>query len=205
MAAKRTIEAAVEYFASRSHDAWRRQFLKANRDQKGRPRMRLRGGKMVDINQPWRALDPAAKADNMVAAYDAYEAVTRFPKDRDKAAAYVHRRWIKRNKSDPNQPKALFRPYDQLPDLEKDKDRAHVDRMKAALAAVKKSALKQRLRKTATKPLQVDAATTRRLEAVAKRLSLTLGRTVSTRELLRAGMQAILPIYEAASARRKKR
>lgn len=199
MAAKKTLEAAVEYFASRSHDAWRRQFLKANPDQKGRPRMRRRAGKMVDVNQPWRALDPAAKADNKVAAYDAYEAIARFPTDREKAAAYVHQCWIKRNANDPNQPKVLFKPYRALPEIEKDKDRAHIDRMKAALAAVKKP------RKTAAKPLQVDAATARRLEIVAKRLSATLGRTVSARELLRAGMQAILPIYEAASARRKKR
>ena len=75
MAAQDKQNAAVEYFAARSHDAWRAEFLKNNPDQKDTPRMRMRGGKMVDINQPWKSLDPAAKADNKIAARAAYDAI----------------------------------------------------------------------------------------------------------------------------------
>src|SRR5215207_7671700 len=129
----RLAEAAVDYFAARSHDAWRRNLLKTDPKQKGKPRLRQRGGIMVDVNQPWTKLHPKAKADNKRAAYDAYEAVKKFPNNREAAAAYVHVRWIKRNKGDPSQSKALFKPYAQLPEAEKDKDRAHVDNMKRAL------------------------------------------------------------------------
>ncbi|MBS0385126.1 MAG: hypothetical protein JSS00_07230, partial [Proteobacteria bacterium] len=94
MTAKKTVEAAVEYFAAHSHDAWRRQFHKANPKERALPRMRLRGGKMVDINQPWKRLDPRAKADNKLAAYAAFAAIEKFPSDREKAADYVHKQWI---------------------------------------------------------------------------------------------------------------
>ena len=129
-------DAAVDYFSSRSHNAWRKRLFETNPDQRGKPRMRLRGGVMVDINKPWASLDPKAKAENKRAAYDAYDAVMRFPDDREAAANDVHISWMKRNKADPNQPKALFKPYAKLPEVEKDKDRAHIDRMKEAIAAV---------------------------------------------------------------------
>lgn len=215
MTANDTLEAAVDYFAARSHDAWRKQFLKANPKAAKQPRMRLRGGKMVDINQPWKKLDPAAKKDNKKAAYDAHEAVARFPNDREKASAYVHQRWIQRNRKDASQPKALFKPYSALPEDEKDKDRAHVDRMKAALAAVrkqaksregvKKRAPKRKTVKRAAKPIQLDVDTSQRLEAAAKRLSATLGRRVTARELAHAGMHAMLALYEGGPSKRTKK
>ena len=71
-------EAAVDYFSSRSHNAWRKRLFETNPEQRGQPRMRLRGGVMVDINKPWSSLDPKAKADNKRAAYDAFDAVKRF-------------------------------------------------------------------------------------------------------------------------------
>jgi hypothetical protein len=204
-------EAALDYFAARSHNAWRKQFIKANPKAAKLPRMRLRSGKMVDINQPWATLDPAAKKDNKKAAYDAHEAVVRYPNDREKASAYVHQRWIQRNKKDPSQPKALFKPYSELPEDEKDKDRAHVDRMKAAVAAVSKQAKPRKSvkkttskRKTA-KPIQLNSEISRRLEAAAKQLSATLGRRVTASELANAGMQAMLAIYEGRPRKRGKK
>src|SRR5690606_23126471 len=131
-------EAAVDYFAGRSHDAWRKQLLKTNPEQKGKPRMRQRGGIMVDINQPWSKLHANAKADNKNAARDAYAAVMKFPNDREAAAIEVHKAWIARNKHDKSLDKALFKPYAQLSEVEKDKDRAHVDNMKKAIAATRK-------------------------------------------------------------------
>jgi len=209
MASKKTIEAAVDYFAARSHDAWRKQFHKTNPEERNLPRVRERGGKLVDINKPWRELDPKAKADNKIAAYAAAEAVEKYPDDREKAANYVHKQWIKRNKSDPNQPKVLFEPYASLPEVEKDKDRAHIDRMKAAFAAVKKARkAKKKARRTAPKKLlelTLDANHSARLEAAAVRLSEALGRTISAEALLAAGVEAVLAACEGAAPKHKRK
>ncbi len=199
MAAKRTIEAAVEYFAQRSHDAWRRQFHKTNPKERTLPRMRMRGAKLVDINKPWKDLDPEAKADNRIAAYAACAAIEKFPNDREEAADYVHRQWIKRNRADPNQPEQLFKPYSALTEGEKDKDRAHIDRMKRALAAVQKT--KKAPRGPEPRALQVDAGSAVRLKAAAARLSVSLGRTITAEALLAAGVEAVLAVCEAAGPR----
>lgn len=192
-------EAAADYFSSRSHNAWRKRLFETNPEQRGQPRMRLRGGVMVDINKPWASLDPKAKADNKRAAYDAYDAVMRFPDDREAAANYVHERWIARNKGDASQPKALFKAYAKLPEVEKDKDRAHVDRMKKAIAATspKKKAVKKAKPTPRYKTVRVDARAWARLEAAAKTLSKALGRRVAPETLFIAGVEAV-----AAAAKR---
>jgi len=198
----------VDYFAARSHDAWRKQFHETNPQQRDVPRMRERGGKMVDINKPWKDLDPKAKADNKIAAYAAAEAIEKYPDDREKAAAYVHKQWIKRNKGDPNQPKALFEPYAALPDVEKDKDRAHIDRMKAAFAEIKKARRAKKKVKKAPKKvaaLTLDANSSVRLEAAAARLSEVLGRTISAEALLAAGVEAVLAVCDAVAPKRKRK
>lgn len=186
-------EAAADYFSSRSHNAWRKALLETNPEQRGKPRMRLRGGVMVDINKPWASLDPKAKADNKRAAYDAYDAVTRFPGDREAASDYVHIRWMARNKGDKSQPKALFKPYAKLPEVEKDKDRAHVDRMTKAIAAVspKKVVRAKKAKAPAYKTVRVDAKAWARLEAAAKDLSKALGRKVAPETLFIAGVEAV--------------
>jgi hypothetical protein len=169
---------------------------------------------MVDVNQPWDKLHPKAQADNKRAGVDAYKAVMKFPNDREAAAAYVHESWIRRNKADPNQPKALFKPYRALPEAEKDKDRAHVDNMKRAIAAVSRSARRAAPGKAAPrrasrkaprqigsasafKTVQVPAREWRRLETLAARLSKTLGRPVTAQQLLRAGITAIAQVCGA--------
>lgn len=201
------LEAAVEYFASRSHNAWRRNFHKANPKEAGKPRLRQRGGAMVDINKPWRALDPRAQADNRRSGYDAQLALDKFPKDREAAAAFVHQRWMQRNRRDPSQPKALFKAYHALPEHEKDKDRAHVDNMKAALAAVKKkrTAKKKAAARTPAKgvlrSVTLDAKTAKRFDAVAKRLSVATGRKISSEQLILAGLQAMASLFEATAAK----
>lgn len=196
-------EAAVNYFSARSHNAWRKRLLETNPDQRGKPRMRLRGGAMVDINKPWASLDARAKADNKRAAYDAYDAVKRFPDDREAASNYVHERWMQRNKADKSQPKALFKPYARLPEVEKDKDRAHVDRMMKALRAVGAMRKSTKPRKAATKTVRIDAASWKRLEAAAKALSQALGRKVSAEALLVAGVEAVAAAATAAPKLKK--
>lgn len=197
-------EAAVEYFSSRSHNAWRKQLLATTPKQRGQPRMRLRGGVMVDINKPWASLDPRAKADNKRAAHDAFDAVQRFPDDREAASNYVHERWMARNKGDASQPKVLFKTYARLPEVEKDKDRAHVDRMKAALRAVgPRSKAKKAAKRGATKTVRVDAQTWARLEKAASTLSKAVGREVTPEALMLAGAEAVAAA--AKSAAKKKR
>ena len=195
-------EAAVDYFASRSHNAWRKKLLETNPEQRGQPRMRLRGGVMVDINKPWASLDPRAKADNKRAAYDAYDAVKRFPDDREAASNYVHERWIERNKGDKSQPRALFKAYARLPEVEKDKDRAHVDRMKAALRAVAPKK-KTKAKAIATKTVRFDAKTWSRIEAAAKSLSKALGRNVTPEALLVAGAEAVAAVARTPGKTKK--
>lgn len=197
-------EAAAEYFAGRSHDAWRRAFLKNNPKEKGKPRLRQRGGVMVDINQPWSSLHSKAKADNKIAAYDAYDAVKKFPNDREAASAYVHDRWMARNKKDASQPKALFKPYAALPKVEKDKDRAHVDNMKKALAAVSKAPAKKRVKKASkvagARSIKVDAKTWAALAAAARDVAKLTGRDVAPETLVNVGLAAFATILRVVAA-----
>lgn len=185
-------EAAADYFSSRSHNAWRKKLFETNPEQRGQPRLRQRGGAMVDINKPWATLDPRAKADNKRAAYDAYDAVMRFPGDREAASNYVHERWMARNKGDASQPKALFKAYAKLPEVEKDKDRAHVDRMLKAIAATSpKMRATKKARAAPYKTVRIEAKAWARFEAAAKDLSKAVGRKVSPEALLIAGVEAV--------------
>ena len=197
-------EAAVEYFSARSHNAWRKRLLETNPEQRGQPRMRPRGGVMVDINKPWASLDLKAKIDNKRAARDAFDAVTRFPDDREAASDYVHERWMVRNKSDRSQPKALFRAYGRLPEVEKDKDRAHVDRMKAALRAVGPKSKAVRKKATASRTIRLDAKTWRRLETAAKNLSKVLGHDVTVEALIVASAEAVAAVSKVAAKTKKR-
>ncbi len=208
-AGDRVKDAAVEYFAARSHDAWRRTLLKTNPEQKGQPRMRMRGGVMVDVNQPWSKLHPNAKLDNLRAAADAYDAVRTFPNDREAAAEFVHQRWIDRNKGDKSQPKALFKRYAKLPEVEKDKDRVHVDLMHRALRAVQKSPASPGRKSAKAAPrrvtVELDANAWRKLEAAAAKLSKTLGRPIAPNVLLRAGIEAVTALSAAVIAEERAR
>lgn len=219
-------EAAVETFAAEAHNAWRRQMLKNDPAQRGQPRMRLRGGQMVDINQPWKSLHPNAQLDNRQAARDALAAVEKFPSDREAAAAHVHKLWIKRNKGDPNQPAALMKSYAGLPEAEKDKDREHVDRMRALLSkkpsrGVSKAGAKRAGKTAVTEParrkpmakkaagkdkaLRLSAAQWARLEALAAQMSQTQGRRVSAEAAGQAALTAMLGVFDVVglSKRRK--
>ena len=138
-------EKAVKAFVGQmagEHDEWRKDFHKRSPDEANKPRMRKRldpkTKKMVDVdvNKPGAEFvrHPAVAHDYKKAGEAAHDAVM---KHRDKkgavdveaAASHVHDAWIERNKHDPNQNKDLFKPYHELPDHEKEKDRQHVRRM----------------------------------------------------------------------------
>jgi hypothetical protein len=202
-------EAAVEAFAAEAHNAWRRQMLKDNPAQRGKPRMRLRGGKMVDVNQPWAKLDPKAQQDNRQAARDALQAIEKFPSDREAASAHVHKMWVQRNKADPNQPAALLKAYSSLPETEKDKDRAHVDRMGALLAEMARAKKAQARTRSARKPerrpadrarartVRLAPEQWRQIEAVASLMALQRGRSVTAEEAGQLLLTAMLGALDA--------
>jgi hypothetical protein len=115
----------ITQFASNAHEEWRRNF-----DPTGtKPRVKKNSdGTEGDINVPFEKLHPDWKKENLAAAHAAHHAVKRFGRDMEKAAEHVHNEWMKRNpKGDWNA--AQHVPYDDLPEDEKEKDRAHVRTM----------------------------------------------------------------------------
>ena len=119
-------ENAVYQFASAAHEEWRRS-LPPN--EQNEPRIRSKnGGPKADINVPFDQLHPTAQQENLAAATAAEQAIKKFPNDIEKAAEYIHIEWMKRNPKD-DYNAAQHVPYDQLPEIEKEKDRVHVRTM----------------------------------------------------------------------------
>jgi hypothetical protein len=118
-------EDAVHRFASSAHEEWRHNF-----DPSGtKPRIKKNSdGTEGDINVPFEKLHPDWQKENLAAGRAAEHAVTKFPHDIEKAAEYIHIKWMERNpKADYNA--AQHVPYDDLPEDEKEKDRVHVRTM----------------------------------------------------------------------------
>jgi hypothetical protein len=118
-------ENAVHQFASSAHEEWRRNF-----DSTGtKPRIKKNSdGTEGDINVPFDKLHPDWQKENLAAGQAAERAVKKFPHDIEKAAEYIHIKWMNRNpKADYNA--AQHVPYDELPEDEKEKDRVHVRTM----------------------------------------------------------------------------
>lgn len=130
-------EQAVDAFGAQSHNEWLRNFREGTPSEAEQPRMRERGGKLVDINKEWKDLDPAAQQDNRVAARVAYDAVKQYGDNTEAAADYVHRKWMERNASQRATQPALFEDYANLPEAEKAKDRNHVILMRELLNKAK--------------------------------------------------------------------
>lgn len=135
----------VDKFGAASHNEWLKNFRKNNPKEAKKPRMRERGGAMVDINQPWDKLDSRAKADNATAAEAAYDAYKAHPDDIEAGSAMIHDAWVKRNKNDKSIDKALLKPYAKLSEEEKEKDRAHWRRVQGILNPPKAKPKRNRL------------------------------------------------------------
>lgn len=134
----------VDQMAGMLHDEWRRGRLKSgvhgSPDAVYEPRMKPSGlddGKEIDIAQGYDMLTPKWQAENKAAARAALEVVTKEVDAGRKLselatggllellAAEVHEAWMKRNpKADYNAEQHV--PYQQLPEVEKQKDRDHV-------------------------------------------------------------------------------
>ena len=121
---------AVTQFASQAHDVWRSGF-----DPEGTGKERIKknsDGSEGNINVPFKKLHPDWQKENLSAGKAALQAVRKHPNDMESAADHVHKEWMKRNpKADYNA--HLHVPYSELPEVEKQKDRNHVDTMKSLL------------------------------------------------------------------------
>ena len=115
----------VQRFGAKAHDEWRKNFdptgtkerIKDNSD-----------GTKGNINVPFDKLHPDWKRENLAAGKAAMDANRRYPKDIEKAAEHVHNEWMKRNpKAEHNADQ--HKPYSELSDAEKEKDRVHVRTM----------------------------------------------------------------------------
>ena len=113
----------VMQFAAKAHELWRKQHIKDKGDV---PKIKKNSdGTEGDINVPFHKLHPDWKKENIAAGHAALAAVEKHPRDTEKAAEHVHNEWMKRN------PKAEYnasqhKPYKDLPEDEKEKDRVHV-------------------------------------------------------------------------------
>ena len=116
----------VHQFAKDAHDRWREQHNAANGNV---PRVKKNSdGTEGDINVPFHKLHPDWKKENLAAGHAALAAVKKHPNNIEKAASHVHNEWMKRNpKADYNA--AQHKPYHELPEHEKEKDRVHVRTM----------------------------------------------------------------------------
>ena len=115
----------ITQFAAKAHEEWRRNFDPT----RTKPRIKKNSdGTEGDINVPFASLHPDWQKENLAAAHAAHHAVIHFGHDTEKAADHIHKEWMKRNpKADYNA--AQHVPYSQLPEDEKEKDRAHVRTM----------------------------------------------------------------------------
>jgi CO/xanthine dehydrogenase Mo-binding subunit len=119
-------ENAITQFASSAHEEWRRSLPPNERNV---PRERSKnGGPKADINVPFDQLHPTAQQENLAAGQAAAEAVSKFPNNVEQAAEYIHIEWMKRNPQD-DYNAAQHKSYDELPEIEKEKDRVHVRTM----------------------------------------------------------------------------
>ena len=119
----------VTKFAAKAHEEWRKKIdptgtverIKKNDD-----------GTEGNINVPFHKLHPVWKRENIAAGHAALNAIKKHPDDIEKAAEHIHDEWMKRNSKDDNNA-AQHVPYSDLPEIEKEKDRAHVHTMRGLM------------------------------------------------------------------------
>lgn len=125
-------ERVSESVATRLHDAWRAP--RALADGSFEPRMKDDGaGGQVDIaNTDYADLPPRWQAENAAAAAGAIQAVSENPRDLEAAASAVHDDWLSRNGEWAEPEQKL--PYEQLSEVEKEKDRVVVHAAREEIA-----------------------------------------------------------------------
>ena len=123
-------ENAITQFASAAHDEWRRNFDPTGSKERIKKNSDSTEG---NINVPFEKLHPDWQKENLSAGKAALQAVKKHPNDMESAADHVHKEWMKRNPKADYNAAAQHVPYSELPEVEKQKDRDHVDTMKSLL------------------------------------------------------------------------
>jgi hypothetical protein len=122
----------VRQFASKAHEDWRKGFEKREGVGAKRPKKNPVTGKEENINVPFDKLHPHWQKENLAAGKAALMAIRKHRNDTEAASEHVHNEWMKRNpKADYNA--AQHVPYNELPEVEKAKDREHVTTMRTLL------------------------------------------------------------------------
>jgi len=117
------VDDRVMRFAAAAHELWRKQHI-AEKGDVPKEKDNTDGTK-GDINVPFHKLHPDWQKENIAAGHAALAAVKKHPNDIENASDHVHKEWMKRNpKADYNA--SQHKPYKDLPEDEKEKDRVHV-------------------------------------------------------------------------------
>ena len=115
----------VMKFAAKAHEEWRKNFDSSGTKERVKKNS---DGTEGNINVPFHKLHPDWQKENIAAGHAALDAVKKHPHDIEAASEHVHKEWMKRNpKADYNA--AQHKPYSDLPEDEKEKDRVHVRTM----------------------------------------------------------------------------
>lgn len=115
---------AADSVASKAHDAWARDFRRANPNVTTRMKDDGAGGQVDILNTEYKDLPEKWKKENKLGGQAAVEAVEKFGDDMEAAASYVHDKWLERNGSWAAE--SQKKPYSELSEEEKEKDRAFV-------------------------------------------------------------------------------
>jgi hypothetical protein len=118
---------AIVQFASKAHEEWRKNFDPTGKKERIKKNS---DGTEGNINVPFEKLHPDWQKENIAAGHAALAAVKKHPHNMEKASEHIHNEWMKRNpKADYNADQ--HKPYNELPEDEKEKDRVHVRTMQA--------------------------------------------------------------------------
>lgn len=117
----------INEFCTKSHENLRKCFdeVYAKTGIPSKQRIKKNSdGTEGDINVPFENLHPDWQKENIAAAHAALTAL-RMNGTVEEKASFIHEEWMKRNpKADWNAEQHI--PYEQLPEVEKEKDRRHL-------------------------------------------------------------------------------
>ena len=122
---------AVDAVASKAHQNWQQNFRRDNPSAKSRMKDDGAGGQVDILNTSYEDLPEKWKKENKLGAEAAVDAVEKFGADMEAAAEHVHVKWLERNGE--WAPEAQKKPYADLSDEEKEKDRVFVRDARKAL------------------------------------------------------------------------
>ena len=126
---------AVRLFAQFAHEKWREVFIRTNGNV---PRIKNNpsDGTQGDINKPFGEIHPDHQKHNLQAGEAAFNAVLKHKDDLEAGANEIHQKWMARNPKVPYNEQQHV-PYENLPEEEKEMDRAQYQTIKDIMLAMK--------------------------------------------------------------------